>query len=117
MFLRALDHYEIEALEKATGDLFVKNQMTVQALTNVDYRPILELNEASDTLKKAQENIKDFYALLENQCRNTGPYIHDGKENVQAQPLCQLWAYQTSFTDQPQQFCKDGQSIPDAIRS
>ena len=63
--LRALDHYDIETLEKATGDLFVKNQVTVQALTSVDYHPVLKINEASDTLKEAQSNIKDFYSLLE----------------------------------------------------
>jgi len=63
--LRALDQYDIEELEKATGDLFVKNQMAVQALTSIDYRPVLELNEESDTLKEAQANIKDFYAMLD----------------------------------------------------
>jgi len=63
--LRALDHYDIAELEKATGDLFVKNQMAVQTLTSIDYHPVLKLNEISDTLKEAQNNIKDFYALLE----------------------------------------------------
>ena len=43
--LRALDHYDIEELEKTTGDLFVKNQIAVQALTSVDYHPILKINE------------------------------------------------------------------------
>ncbi|MEA3456290.1 MAG: mechanosensitive ion channel family protein [Campylobacterota bacterium] len=63
--LRALDHYDLAELEKVSADLFVKNQIEIQELTSVDYHPLLDLREESDTLKEAQRNIKDFYALLE----------------------------------------------------
>jgi MscS family membrane protein len=63
--LRALDKSHIETFEKKMNDLFVKNQFEIQEIVNVDYKPLLQLVEKSDTLKEAQQNIKNFYALLE----------------------------------------------------
>lgn len=63
--LRALDQSNIEEFEKKMSELFVKNQFKIQEILNVNYKPVVELNEKSDTLKEAQQNIKTFYALLE----------------------------------------------------
>ena len=63
--LRALDQSHIEDFDKKMNDLFVKNQFEIQEIVNVDYKPLLQLVEKSDTLKEAQQNIKNFYALLE----------------------------------------------------
>ncbi len=63
--LRALDHYNFEEFEQVTSELFAKNQLRIQELKTVDYHPILNQSETSDTLMQAQSNIKDFYALQE----------------------------------------------------
>lgn len=63
--LMALDTMNFEDFQAYTSDMFVKNQQHNASITNVDYEAILQINDSSKTLKEAQQNIKDYYALLE----------------------------------------------------
>ncbi|MDD3505968.1 MAG: mechanosensitive ion channel family protein, partial [Sulfurimonas sp.] len=46
-------------------EMFAKNQEDIAPLTSVEYSDILALNQDSKILQQAQQNIKDFYALIE----------------------------------------------------
>lgn len=62
--LYALDYSNIKSFEEALNKIIAKNQEEVQKIASVDYKPILEIG-SDNTLTKAKENIKEFYALLE----------------------------------------------------
>ena len=64
-FFRALDYRDIERFETAMYDMIAKNELAMQKLEDIDYKPILELDEEGKILKEAQNNIKDYYALIE----------------------------------------------------
>jgi len=61
--LIALDLPKIKDFEEALNNHITTNQLTVQKLYSVDYREKLAIAESSKTLKQAQQNIKEFYAL------------------------------------------------------
>ncbi|WP_373034711.1 mechanosensitive ion channel family protein [Sulfurimonas sp.] len=63
--LLALDKLSFEDFQVYVSDMFAKNQEYNANITDVDYENILQLDEPSRTLKQAQENIRDYYALLE----------------------------------------------------
>lgn len=62
--LYALDYSNIKSFEEALNKIIAKNQAQVQKIAKVDYKPILDIG-SDNTLSKAKENIKEFYALLE----------------------------------------------------
>ena len=63
--LLALDKYNFEDFQDYMNTLFAKNQEYILSLNDVDYNPILEIEDTSKILMDAKENIKDFYALHE----------------------------------------------------
>lgn len=63
--LRALDEMSFEEYQAYMSEMFAKNQEYNAEITSVDYYDILELNQDSKILRQAQQNIKDYYALLE----------------------------------------------------
>ncbi|MCK9492303.1 MAG: mechanosensitive ion channel family protein [Sulfurimonas sp.] len=63
--LRALDDMEFVEYQTYMSEMFAKNQEYNAELTSVDYFDILALNQDSAILKQAQQNIKDYYALIE----------------------------------------------------
>ena len=63
--LRSLDLYKYNDFVKNLNDEFVKNQDRITKIDNVDYRPFLKLSKENENLKEAQQNIRDYYALLE----------------------------------------------------
>jgi len=63
--LRALDEMEFVEYQTYMSEMFVKNQEYNAELTSVDYSYILDSNQDSIILKQAQQNIKDYYALIE----------------------------------------------------
>lgn len=62
--LHALDYSNIKKFEEALNKIIANNQTQVQKLASVDYKPILDIG-SDNTLSKAKENIREFYALLE----------------------------------------------------
>ena len=63
--LRALGQYDYEEFVKVMNGAFVKNQEEIHDSSNVNYKPFLALTQNDKALQEAQENIKDYYALLE----------------------------------------------------
>ena len=63
--LNALDYSSADEFHKELNEYVVKNQLQNQKIINIDYRPVLELEGDSKTLRQAKENIKEFYALKE----------------------------------------------------
>lgn len=63
--LIALDDMSFEEYQAYMSEMFAKNQEYNSELTSVDYSDILALNQNSVILKQAQQNIKDYYALIE----------------------------------------------------
>ncbi|EQB34430.1 hypothetical protein M947_10880 [Sulfurimonas hongkongensis] len=63
--LRALDKMNFVEYQTYMSEMFAKNQEYNAELNNVDYSDILALNQDSTILKQAQQNIKDYYALIE----------------------------------------------------
>nr|WP_321268086.1 mechanosensitive ion channel family protein [uncultured Sulfurimonas sp.] len=63
--LIALDNMSFKDFEAYMNEMFVKNQEYNTKLTSVDYLDILELNQDSKILKQAQDNIRDYYAIIE----------------------------------------------------
>lgn len=63
--LIALDDMSFVEYQAYMNDMFVKNQEQNAELTSVDYSEILELNQESKILKQTQENIRDYYAIIE----------------------------------------------------
>lgn len=63
--LRALDLYEFQEFNKDMNDKFIENQLAIQEIDTIDYKPFLALKENNVVLQEAQQNIKDYYAILE----------------------------------------------------
>lgn len=63
--MRALDKRDMDKFEAAVYDMIAKNELEMQKIEDVDYKPILLLDEESKILREAQKNIKDYYALIE----------------------------------------------------
>jgi MscS family membrane protein len=63
--LRALDLYDFQKFNQDMNDKFIENQLAVQEIDTIDYRPYLALKENNAVLQEAQKNIKDYYAILE----------------------------------------------------
>ena len=63
--LLSLDLPSIEAFEKKLDHYIVLNQQEIQKIDNKDYKHYLTLPTTSKVLKKAQENIEEYYALLD----------------------------------------------------
>jgi len=63
--LTSLEYANGDEFSKLLNEFIVQNQLQNQELTDVDYKPILELEGKSKTLIQAKENILEFYALLE----------------------------------------------------
>jgi len=63
--LKALDYADDDNFKTILNDIVTKNQLSIENILNLDYKPYLDLNLQSKTLKKAQKNIKEFYKLLE----------------------------------------------------
>ena len=63
--LQALDKYSFEEFQVYMSEIFAKNQKYNAEISSVDYESIMQMSESSRILKEAQNNIKDFYALLE----------------------------------------------------
>lgn len=63
--LQILDEHEYEEFQSKISDIFIKNQIKIDELNNVDYNYILEIKDDSNVVNEAQKNIKDFNAILE----------------------------------------------------
>lgn len=63
--LLALDTSDINTFEVNLNSIIAENQLETQKLTERDYKPFLDIEEDSKTLKEAQENIREFYALVD----------------------------------------------------
>ncbi len=61
--LLALDAPDIKSFEKKLDEYTIKNQLLLEKLYKIDYTPKLELEPTYKTLRQAQKNIKEFYAL------------------------------------------------------
>lgn len=61
----AADHYDIEKFSTEMYELFNQNQLEMQEINDIDYKPILKIDGPEKRLKEAQKNIKDYYALIE----------------------------------------------------
>ncbi len=63
--LFALDTSDINTFEVNLNSVITDNQLETQKLMDTDYKPYLEITDDSKTLREAQENIKEFYALVD----------------------------------------------------
>jgi len=63
--LRALDLYNFQEFSKDMNDKFIENQLAIQEIDTIDYKPYLDLKENNAVLQEAKKNIKDYYAILE----------------------------------------------------
>lgn len=63
--LLALDLLDIEAFEEALNNYMTENQLAIQKIYEKNYLETLTLAADSKTLKQAQKNIREFYALKE----------------------------------------------------
>ena len=63
--LRSLDYYTIKKFEEKMTEQFIKTQEEIEDIINVDYNPILKLKASNKIIQEAQNNIKDYYAVLE----------------------------------------------------
>jgi len=63
--LRELDEGSYEEYQASMSEMFVKNQEFNAELNSVDYSDFLALKQDSKILDQAQENIKDYHALIE----------------------------------------------------
>ena len=62
---RSMDHYDMEALDEKMNKQFIKNQLDINKITNVDYSHLLDKKVDHRIIKSAQKNIKDFHAIIE----------------------------------------------------
>ena len=63
--LRALGEHDYDGFAKFLHEEFVKNQNKIQKITTVEYKAFLQLKEKNKILAQAQQNIKDYYGILE----------------------------------------------------
>ena len=78
--LNALDYASADEFNTELNANIVKNQLENESLIGIDYQSIMELEVDSKTLRQAQENIKEFYALVEiNQDMINHVYLFEGK--------------------------------------
>ena len=63
--LIALNDMSFVEYQSYMSEMFAKNQEYNSELTSVDYSDILALNQDSKVIKQAQQNIKDYQALIE----------------------------------------------------
>ena len=63
--LLALDTPSIEEFDEKLNEYITQNQKEIYKINNKDYKEYLALQTTSRVLKKAQENIKEFYILID----------------------------------------------------
>ncbi|OIP57824.1 MAG: mechanosensitive ion channel protein [Helicobacteraceae bacterium CG2_30_36_10] len=63
--LLALDTSDISTFELNLNSIIAENQLENQRLMERDYEPFLVIEEDSKTLREAQENIRELYALID----------------------------------------------------
>jgi len=63
--LLSLDLGDIQSFEEALNNYITQNQLEIQKIYSVDYLDTLAIETDSKTLKQAQKNIEEFYALKE----------------------------------------------------
>ena len=62
---RVLDTSSYYEFQKKIADIFTKTSIAVENLNDVDYKYILKFKASSEVIRQAQENIRDYYAILE----------------------------------------------------
>jgi len=63
--LISLDHSDSKIFYEDLNKHVIMNQQENHELLNVDYKPMLEIQSESKTLKQVKENIDEFYKLVE----------------------------------------------------